>query len=188
MARYQVIEAVRIESKILTVRGLRVLRDADLAQIYGVSVKRLNEQVRRNFKRFPSDFAFQVLEDEWDSLRSQNATSKGRGGRRYLPWVFTEHGALMLASILNSDRAVEMSVSVVRAFVLMREQLATHKELAKKLCELESCVSGHDESIQQLFEAVRQLVEPPVSNKGPVGFCQEETTPYRVKVKSKKRF
>lgn len=180
MAKYQVQEAVRIESLILTVRGLRVLCDSDLAKIYAVSVKRLNEQVRRNFKRFPADFAFQVLDEEWDSLRSQNATSNGRGGRRYLPWVFTEHGALMLASVLNSDRAVDMSLSVVRAFVLMREQLATHKELAQKLSALEKHVSRHYESIGNLFEAIRQLVEPPAQNKGPVGFMRETTVPYRI--------
>ena len=191
MAKYHVQEAVRIELLIQTVRGLRVMLDTDLAVIYGVSVKRLNEQMRRNFRRFPADFAFQLLEDEWEVLRSQIATSKfggeTRGGRRYLPWVFTEHGAIMLASVLSSDRAVEMSLSVVRAFVLMREQLAAHKQLAKKLGELETRVSGHDESIQNLFEAIRQLVEPPPKERGPIGF-REATTPYRVKVRSQKRF
>ena len=156
--------------------------DSDLAQIYGVSVKRLNEQVRRNISRFPSDFAFQLVENEWEALRSQIATSKGRGGRRYLPWVFTEHGAIMLASILNSDRAVQMSVSVVRAFVLMREQLAAHKELARKLGEREDRVSGHDEAIADLFEAIRQLVEPPLPEDRPkIGFMRETSPPYRIR-------
>ena len=172
----------RIEDLIFLVRGLRAMLDSDLAQIYGVSVKRLNEQVRRNINRFPSDFAFQLVENEREVLRSQIATSKGRGGRRYLPWVFTEHGAIMLASILNSDRAVQMSVSVVRAFVLMREQLAAHKELARKLGELENRVSGHDESIQNLFEAIRQLVEPPLSEDRPkIGFMRETSPPYRIR-------
>jgi hypothetical protein len=172
----------RIEDLIFLVRGLRVMLDSDLAQIYGVSVKRLNEQVRRNFNRFPSDFAFQLVENEWEALRSQIATSKGRGGRRYLPWVFTEHGAIMLAGILNSDRAVQMSVSVVRAFVLMREQLAAHKELARKLGELENRVSGHDESIQNLFEAIRQLVEPPLpEDRKQIGFMRETAPPYRIR-------
>jgi hypothetical protein len=158
--------------------------DSDLAQIYGVSAKRLNEQVRRNLDRFPADFAFQLVENEWEALRSQIATSKGRGGRRYIPWVFTEHGAIMLASILNSERAVDMSVSVVRAFVLMREQLAAHKELAQKLSELESRVSGHDESIQNLFEAIRQLVEPPLpEGRKQIGFMRETAPPYRVKTR-----
>jgi hypothetical protein len=172
----------RIEDLIFLVRGLRVMLDSDLAQIYGVSAKRLNEQVRRNLDRFPADFAFQLVENEWEALRSQIATSKGRGGRRYIPWVFTEHGAIMLASILNSERAVDMSVSVVRAFVLMREQLAAHKELAQKLSELESRVSGHDESIQNLFEAIRQLVEPPLpENRKQIGFMRETAPPYRIR-------
>jgi len=119
---------------------------------------------------------------------SQIVTSKkGRGGRRYLPWVFTEHGALMIASILNSPVAIDASVRVVRAFVLMREQLAAHKDLAQKLSELESRVSGHDESIQNLFEAIRQLVEPPLpEDRKQIGFMRETSPPYRVK--TQKRF
>lgn len=188
MANYQVQEAVRIESLILNVRGLRVMLDSDLAKIYGVQLKRLNEQVRRNAERFPNDFAFQVTGQELVALRSQIATSKkGRGGRRHLPWVFTEHGALMLASVLSSPVAIESSVRVVRAFVLMREQLAAHQELAQKLNELEDRVSGHDEAVQNLFEAIRQLVEPPVpADRKPIGFMRETAPPYRIK--SKKRF
>jgi hypothetical protein len=114
-------------------------------------------------------------------------SSRNYGGRRKLPWVFTEHGALMLASILKNERAVEMSVSVVRAFVLMREQLASSKELAQKLSELEGRVSGHDEAIQNLFEAIRQLIEPPLpDDRKPIGFLREMTPPYRVK--TQKRF
>ena len=177
----------RIESLIYTIRGLRVMLDSDLAAIFEVSVKRLNEQVRRNSERFPNDFAFQLTGKELESMMSQIVTSKkGRGGRRYLPWVFTEHGALMIASILNSPVAIDASVRVVRAFVLMREQLAAHKDLAQKLSELESRVSGHDESIQNLFEAIRQLIEPPLpENRRQIGFLRETKTPYRVDKNSK---
>jgi hypothetical protein len=188
MAKYQLKEMVRIESLILSIRGLRVMLDSDLAKIYGVSTMRLNEQFKRNSGRFPSDFAFQLTQQEFAGLISQIAISKkGRGGRRKLPWVFTEHGALMLASVLNSPIAVESSVRVVRAFVLMREQLAAHKDLSQKLIELESRVSGHDESIQNLFEAIRQLIEPPLpEDRKQIGFMRETSPPYRVK--SRKRF
>ena len=188
MAKYQVKETVRIESLILSVRGLRVMLDSDLAKIYGVTTGALNQALKRNIKRFPDDFAFQLSSEELEVLMSQIVTSKkGSGGRRKLPWVFTEHGAIMLASILNSRRAVEMSVRVVRAFVLMREQLAASKELAQKLGELESRVSGHDEAIQNLFEAIRQLIEPPLpEDRKQIGFMRETSPPYRVK--TQKRF
>ena len=181
MAKYQVKETVRIESLILSIRGLRVMLDSDLAQIYGVTTKHLNQQFKRNRDRFPNDFAFEIANQEVVAMRSQNVTSSRRNLRRS-PVVFTEHGALMLASILNSPVAVEASVRVVRAFVLMREQLAAHKELAQKLSELESRVSGHDESIQNLFEAIRQLVEPPLPEDRPkIGFMRESSPPYRVR-------
>jgi hypothetical protein len=188
MAKYQVQAAIRIESLILNMRGLRVMLDSDLAKIYGVSTMRLNEQFKRNYDRFPSDFAFQLTQQEFAGLISQIAISKpGRGGRRKLPRVFTEHGALMLASVLNSPIAVESSVRVVRAFILMREQLAAHKELAEKLADLEKQVGGHDEAIQNLFEAIRQLVEPPMpDDRKQIGFMRETSPPYRIK--SKKRF
>jgi len=174
---------------ILTVRGLRVMLDSDLAKIYGVQLKRLNEQVRRNAERFPKDFAFQLTAQEFTDMRSQIATASKRN-LRYLPWVFTEHGALMLASVLNSPVAVEASVRVVRAFVEMREHLTATKELAQKLSELEARVSGHDEAVQNLFEAIRQLVEPAVpTERKQIGFMRETATLYRVtKVRSKKRF
>jgi len=177
----------RIESLIYTIRGLRVMLDSDLAKIYEVSTMRLNEQFKRNSSRFPSDFTFQLTQREFADLISQIAISKkGRGGRRKLPWVFTEHGALMLASVLNSPIAVEASVRVVRAFVLMREQLTANKELAQKLVELESRVSGHDEAIQNLFEAIRQLVEPPLpADRKQIGFMRETAPPYRVKTRSR---
>jgi hypothetical protein len=173
----------RIEDMIYLIRGQRVMLDSDLAKIYGVELKRLNEQVRRNIGRFPEDFAFQLEPQEFVNLKSQFATSSLHGGKRKLPWVFTEHGALMLASVLNSPVAVEASVRVVRAFVLMREQLAAHKGLALKLNELESRISGHDGAIQDLFEAIRRLVEPPLpGNRREIGFhVRENASPYRVR-------
>ena len=150
----------RIDSLILTVRGRRVMLDSDLARIYGVATYRLNEQVRRNRRRFPKDFAFQLTPQEVANLRSQIAISSSHGGRRYEPWVFTEHGAIMLASVLNSNVAIEASVRVVRAFVYLREQLAGNRELARRFAELEKRLDSHDESIAALFEAIRQLLEP----------------------------
>jgi ORF6N domain len=180
----------RIEEIIFLIRGQRVMLDFDLARVYGVTTKRLKEQFRRNAERFPNDFAFQITNQELTILRSQIATSRLHGGRRHLPIAFTEHGALMLATVLNSKIAVDASVRVVRAFVLMREQLAAHKELAQKLNELENRVSGHDEAVQNLFEAIRQLVKspPPLlpEDRPKIGFMRETAPPYRVR--TKKRF
>ncbi len=187
MANKQTTKAAGIESLILTVRGLRVMLDSDLASIYGVTTIRLNEQFRRNRDRFPQDFAFQLTAEEWENLRSQNAISRLHGGRRYLPWVFTEHGALMLANVLKSQIAIEASVRVVRVFISMRDQLATHKELAGTLAELEGRITGHDEALQNLFEAIRQLIEPPLpENRKQIGFMRETSPPYRVKARSRK--
>lgn len=165
----------QIEDRIYTVRGKRVMLDADLARLYGVTTKRLNEQIRRNVDRFPEDFAFQLTNHEFADLRSQNATSNeplhGRGGRRYQPWVFTEHGAIMAASVLNTPRAVEVSVFVVRAFVKLRELTMAHKEIRQKLSELERKVSGHDQAIAGPIHAIRELMTPPGSKKKrPIGF------------------
>jgi hypothetical protein len=179
----------RIEGLIYLIRGQRVMLDSDLARVYGVTTMRLNEQFKRNRKRFPEDFAFQLEKDEFANLISQIAISSSHGGRRKLPRVFTEHGALMLASVLNSDVAIDASVRVVRAFISMREQLAAHKGLAGKLAELEARISGHDESIQDLFEAIRQLVEPPAEEekRKEIGFHIRETAP-PYKVRARKRF
>jgi len=166
----------QIEPLILSVRNQKVLLDADLAALYGVSVKRLNEQVRRNKKRFPTDFLLQLTREETDGLRSQFATLKrGRGQhRKYLPYAFTEHGAIMAATILNSPRAVDVSVFVVRAFVKLRELARTHKELAAKLDQLENKVASHDQSIRQLVSAIRQLMAPPPEPKRrKIGFRPE---------------
>jgi cell division septum initiation protein DivIVA len=158
-----------VESKILVLRKQKIILDSALAQLYEVPVKRLNEQVKRNRERFPADFMFQLTQDEADSLRSQNATSK-RGGRRYLPYAFTEHGAIMAATVLNSERAVEMSVFVVRAFVRLREMLATNQQLAGKIDELERRLDTHDASIQELIEAIRELMEPAAPSGRTIGF------------------
>ena len=133
----QEIDVVDPQDRILTIRGERVIHDSDLAEIYGVETKRLNEQVRRNAERFPSDFAFVLTPQEAGNLKSQIATSSSHGGRRKIPRVFTEHGALMAANVLNSKRAMEMSVFVVRAFTKMRAALSDTRELARKLATLE---------------------------------------------------
>ncbi len=162
MAKSQVslIPAERIERSILLIRGQKVLLDSDLASLYGVTTKRLNEQVKRNAERFPVDFMFQLNAEEYKALRSQLATLKaGRGQhRKYRPYVFTEHGAIMAANVLNSPRAIEMSVYVVRAFVRLREVLTTHKDLARKLEELEQ---KYDAQFKTVFDAIRQLMTPP---------------------------
>jgi hypothetical protein len=150
--------ATNVSSQIRVIRGQRVLLDADLAALYGVTTKRFNEQVRRNLSRFPADFMFQADESEGEILRSQFATSSfspgGHGGRRYRPYVFTEHGAIMAATVLNSPRAVEMSVYVVRAFVKLREVLASHADLARKLEALEKSVASLDAKTRRQFEEV----------------------------------
>jgi len=176
----------RIEEMIFLIRGQRVMLDSDLAKIYGVTTKQLNQQFKRNRERFPDDFAFVVTNQELVTMRSQIVTASRRN-IRHLPAVFTEHGALMLGNILNSKTAMEASVRIVRAFVLMREQLAAHKELSQKLSELENRVSGHDEAIGNLFEAIRQLIEPPVpANRKQIGFMRETAPLYRIK--KQKRF
>jgi hypothetical protein len=148
----------KVASKILILRNQKVILDADLAELYGVPVRQLNQQVKRNRDRFPSDFRFAVTAAEHQNLRSQNVISSSHGGRRYLPHAFTEHGAIMAASVLNSKRAVEMSIFVVRAFVQMRQTLAANQHVASKLTELESRLDGHDEQIQELIEAIRELI------------------------------
>ena len=166
------IPAERIERAIVVIRRQKVMLDSDLAALYGVSTKRLNEQVRRNPTRFPADFAFQTTRDEYEALRSQIATLKeGRGEhRKYLPWAFTEHGALMAANVLNSPRAVQMSVYVVRAFLRLREWVVGQTELATKLSELERRVAGHDEDLRAIVQTIRRLLAPPETPRRRIGF------------------
>ena len=140
------------------IRSHSVMLDSDLAKTYGVTTKRLNEQYRRNRGRFPKDFAFQLTAQELTHLRSQIATAKMS---RYRPTVFTEHGAIMLASVLNSKVAIAASVTVVRAFVAMREVISRNKQLQDKLAEIEGRLDGHDESLQELFAAIHQLLDAP---------------------------
>ncbi|WP_294254849.1 ORF6N domain-containing protein [Propionivibrio sp.] len=165
-----------IAQAIVFLRGQRVLLDADLATLYDVTTKRFNEQVKRNLDRFPEDFMFQLTEQEFAALRSQFATSNvGRGGRRYLPYAFTEHGAIMAATILNSPRATEVSVYVVRAFVQLRNLLASNQEVMRRLTELGHKVSSHDQAIAGLINAISDLMnspEPPP--KRPIGFVIDE--------------
>jgi hypothetical protein len=164
-----------IERRIYLIRGHRAILAADLAELYGVVTWRLNEQVKRNKNRFPDDFVFQLTPEEDKALTSQIARSNpGRGGRRTPPYAFTEHGAIMAAMVLNSPRAVAMSVQVVRAFVRLREMLVSNKELARKLAELERQVASHDEHIQSLFEAIRRLMAPPKTERRRIGFYARE--------------
>jgi phage regulator Rha-like protein len=160
-----------IENQIFLVRGQRILLDVDLAALYGVEVRTLNQAVKRNKQRFPSDFVFQLTAEENEILKSQDVTSKSRhGGRRYLPYAFTEHGAIMAASVLNSPRAVEMSIFVVRAFLRLQKALATNKALANKLAELEQRLATHDEKINEIIQAIRMLTAPPEKSGRQIGF------------------
>ena len=170
-----------IAQRIHLVRGFKVMLDEDLALLYGVETRVLVQAVKRNLKRFPADFMFQLTDEEWLALRSQNVTSKGRGGRRYAPYAFTEHGALMLSSVLNSETAAEVGIMVVRTFVQLREMLSTHKELAAKLEALERKVGGHDQAIAGLIDAIRQLMAPPAQNKRPIGFIATDAAPKKGK-------
>lgn len=161
--------AERIVRAIRVLRGQKILLDADLALLYGVETRRLNEQVRRNRERFPDDFMFQLTANEFGNLKSQFATSSW-GGRRKLPFAFTEHGAIMAATVLNSARAIEMSIYVVRVFVQLRELLASNKELAAKLDELERRVGAHDRVIVDLVNAIRDHMQAPEPEARPIGF------------------
>lgn len=148
--------------RITTIRGQKVVLDSELAAIYGVSTGRFNEAVKRNLKRFPADFSFVLTRAEFDRLISQNAISKPRrGGRTKLPRVFTEHGALMAASILNSDRAIAMSVYVIRAFVELRDKVAANNAVLKRLAEIDRSLMSHDTALQDIYEKLLPLLAPP---------------------------
>jgi hypothetical protein len=161
MKRSTLISVDSIQQRILLIRGHKVILDATLAELYGVPTKVLLQAIRRNRRRFPADFMFTLTAGEWSGLRSQIVTSKpGRGGRRYAPLVFTEQGVAMLSSVLNSDRAIDVNIAIMRAFVQLRQMLATHRQLAAKLALLEKKLEGHDGAIANLFEAMRQLLAP----------------------------
>ena len=151
-----------ILSLVLTLRGKRVLLDSDLAHLYGVPTKRLNEQVRRNADKFPADFAFQLTDEEFEALRSQNATSNiGRGGRRYRPYVFTDYGAIQAANVLNSPAATAMSIYVVRSFAQMRETLLNNAAILKRLAEIDRTLIEHDDALRAIWHQLQPLLQPP---------------------------
>jgi hypothetical protein len=168
----------QITRSIVVLRQRKVLLDADLATLYGVTTARLNQQVRRNLERFPTDFLFQLTAAEFSALMMQTATSKrSRGGRRKLPLAFTEHGAIMAATVLNSRRAVEMTVYVVRAFVTLRGLLSTNKDLSRKVQALERCLLGLDLKTQrqfkEVYQAIRALMSQPVTKRRGIGFTAD---------------
>jgi len=165
-----------IARAILVLRGHRVLLDTELAALYGVTTRRLNEQVRRNRSRFPADFLFELSAEEFANLKSHFATSSW-GGRRKLPWAFTEHGAIQAANVLNSPRAIAMGIYVVRAFVQLREVLASNKDLARKLAALERSLVALDlktrRQFKEVYEAIRALMNPPPPKRRSIGFTAD---------------
>ena len=172
-----IIQENRIIQIILIIRGKKVILDSDLALLYGVETKRLNEQVRRNLMRFPDDFMFQLTKEEYENLKSQFATSSSKwGGRRTPPLVYTEFGALQAASILRSEQANKMSIYIVRAFIRFREMISIHKDLSKKVAMLEKRVSNHDQVLADLVSEIRKLIEAPkpAKSKDQMGFILPE--------------
>lgn len=166
---YPVIPSERIEKTILLIRGQKVMLDADLAALYEVETRTLVQAVKRNAKRFPGDFMFELSQEEFDGLRSQSVISKseGRGGRRYLPYAFTEQGVAMLSSVLRSERAVYVNIEIMRAFVRLRQILSSNVELARKLETLEK---KYDAQFKVVFDAIRQLMTPPQKPRRRIGF------------------
>lgn len=173
MKHIRAISTEVIESKILIIRGMKVMLDKDLALLYNIQTRELNKAVNRNKTRFPSDFMFQLTKDEFINLKFQYGTSSW-GGTRKLPFAFTEQGVAMLSSVLRSERAVQVNIQIMRAFVKLRKIIATHKELAQKLKELELKVESHDENITAIFEAINQLLSPEEKPKRMIGFEVKE--------------
>ena len=159
-----------IEARILTLREQRVLLDADLAELYGVTTGNLNKAVHRNLDRFPIDFMFHLTAEEVARLRFQYGTSSAHGGRRFKPYAFTEQGVAMLSSVLRSPKAVAVNIEIMRAFVRLRGYLSAQNALARKLADLEAKFDAHDDSIQKIFEALRELMEPPEKPRREIGF------------------
>jgi hypothetical protein len=169
------IAAPAIEKRIFVVRKRQVMLDEDLADLYGVETKRLVEQVKRNLERFPQDFMFQLDKEEAAALRSQIATSNtGRGGRRYAPYVFTEQGVAMLSSVLRSKRAIAVNIEIMRAFVELRRVASSYEVIEKRLEQIEQGMGEHDGQLEQIFNALRQLIAPPPQPKRPIGFRLRE--------------
>lgn len=162
-----------IINKIYLIRGQKVMLDEDLSLLYGVSTKRLNEQVKRNAERFPTDFMFQLIPDEFNNLKSQIATSSW-GGRRKLPFAFTEHGIVMLSGILNSSTAIQVNVQIIRIFIKLREMILTHKDILLRLEQLEKEVNTNKEDIRVIFQYVKELLNPASSPRRKIGFIQDD--------------
>ena len=162
-----------VMNKIYLIRNHKVMLDDDLAELYQVETRRLNEQVKRNVDRFPEDFMFQLTESEWENLKSQNATSSW-GGRRKMPYAFTEHGVLMLSSVLNSDRAIQVNIQIMRIYAKLREMLMTNKDILLKLEKLERRVIKHDQDIKVVFGYLRELLNPKTEPQRQIGFKRKE--------------
>lgn len=160
----------KIESKILLLRGQRVMLDAELAFLYGVETKILNRAVKRNLGRFPDDFMFELSDSEFQNLRCQIGTSSSYGGRRYKPLAFTEQGVAMLSSVLRSDRAIRVNVEIMRAFVKLRKLVGTHEELSRKIGELEKKVKSQDSEIKVIFATINTMLHPVKKKKPQIGF------------------
>jgi hypothetical protein len=167
--RHVLVPVESIENRIFLIRGQKVILDADLSELYQVPTKVFNQAVKRNLGRFPEDFMFQLTKIEFENLKSQFVTSN-RGGRRYIPYAFTEHGVAMLSSVLKSERAVQMNILIIRAFVKIREMLATHKELAHKIDCLERKQRLHGEQLAAVYSILKRLIEMPAKSQNPIGF------------------
>lgn len=162
----------RIAKAIYVIRNQKVMMDSELAEMYGVETKVLNQSVKRNLERFPKDFMFQLNEEEWESLRSQNVTlENGRGKhRKYLPYMFTEQGVAMLSSVLNSPTAIQVNISIMRVFVKMRQWAANYEDLLQKIDELSQSQSEHNEHIRNIYQIIEELVRPVLAERKPIGF------------------
>jgi len=179
----ELVPTISIERKIFIIRGIKVMLSSDLAELYGVKTKELNKAVQRNLERFPDDFMFQLTAKENENLRFQFGTLGLGHGKysKYLPYAFTEQGVAMLASVLHSKKAILVNIEIVRAFVRLRQVLATHKDLARKLEALEKRVGVQDTKIQAVFEAIRELMKTPEKPKRKIGFLEELKAVYRAK-------
>lgn len=166
-----------IERRIYLIRGHKVMIDIDLAKLYGVATRTLNQQVQRNLKRFPEDFMFQLTKEEAEILRSQFVTSRStHGGRRFLPYAFTEHGVAMLSSVLNSERAIEVNISIMRAFIRLRQMLESNEELNRKFAAVIRKLATHDQYFKVVFDELRKLAEQPSSPRKQIGFKADDKT------------
>lgn len=170
-----IIPEILVANKIYEIRGQKVMLDSDLAELYNSETKRLNEQVGRNRDRFPPDFMFQLTEEEWESLRSQFATSKiGKGGRRYMPFVFTEHGVLMLSSVLSSKQAIQVNIQIVRVFTKLRALLGEHADLKVEISDIKKQLQNHDKNIELVFSYIDELTEKKAKPRRRIGYKPDD--------------